>query len=151
MVRRVRRKDSKVFVEVYLRAYKGLEEYSYTRKRDVKRYFSWLLSRDPEGFFLYELEGEALGFIASDSRWFSHFEEREIGEIHELFVDPLRRRMGIGSSLLRVSLRYLASKGRKEVGLWVGSENRIAKEFYSKMGFSEVGKWGIWTRMRKSL
>jgi len=121
-IRNVKLSDLKFFIELYLKAYKGIEEYAYKEIKDIKWYFKWLLSRDPKGFFLLELK-EPIAFIACDTNWFSRFEMGIVAEIHELFVHPDFRRKRIGSILVNKAIDYAKSKNRKIVGLWVGVEN----------------------------
>ena len=149
-IRNVKLGDLNFFVKLYFEAYKGLEKYAYGSKRRVKRYFRWLLSRDPNGFFLAELN-EPIAFIACDTNWFSPFEARVVGEIHELFVHPKYREQGIGRMLINRALEYARSRNRKLAGLWVGVENYYAKKFYRKLGFKETITIGDWTRMIRKI
>ena len=149
-IRNVREDDRDSFVEIYKEAYRGLEEYAYTRTKDIKWYFRWLMNRDRDGFFVAEIEGVPVGFVACDSNWFSFFENEEVGEIHEIFVHPRWQGKGIGSALLLRALRYAKERGRRKVGLWVGIGNRRARRFYERFGFEERGVWGRWVRMVKS-
>jgi len=149
-IRRVKTEDLQAFVRLYYEAYKGLEEYAYTRKKDIKRYFKWLLSRDPNGFFIAE-EDKPIGFVACDTNWFSPFERSLVGEIHELFVHPNHRKQGIGSTLVNKAIEYAKSRNRKSAGLWVGIKNHGAKNFYKKLGFKETITLGKWTRMTKKI
>ncbi len=149
-IRNVKPEDVNTFIRLYTVSYKGLEEYAYTNKGDIKRYFYWLLSRDPNGFFIIELN-EPIGFIACDANWFSRFEGKVLGEIHELFVHPKYRGRGIGGLLVNKAIQYAESKGRKIIGLWVGDKNFYAKKFYKKMGFIETIFAGKWIRMIKKI
>jgi len=149
-IRNVRQDDIDVFVRLYSEAYRGLEEYAYRKERDIKRYFKWLLSRDPNGFFLAELN-KPVGFIACDTNWFSWLEKKIVGEVHELFVHPKYRMKGIGSMLIKKAMKYAESRNRKTAGLWVGVENYGAKEFYIRLGFKETVTLGKWTRMIKKI
>ena len=149
-IRNVKAEDIAHFVNLYIEAYKGLEKYAYTKERDVKRYFKWLLSRDPNGFFIAELE-EPVGFVACDTNWFSPFERSRVGEIHELFVHPNFRGKGVGRMLVKKAIEHAKSRNRKKAGLWVGVENYSAKQFYQKLGFRETVTLGKWTRMIKKI
>ena len=149
-IRNVKAEDMQAFVRLYSKAYRGIEKYAYTRGRDIKRYFKWLLSREPNGFFIAELE-EPVGFAVCDTNWFSSFERSCVGEIHELFVHPNYRRRGIGSILVEKAIEYAKSKKRKIAGLWVGVENYNAKKFYERLGFKETVTLGKWTRMIKPI
>lgn len=146
MIRRVKKDDEKHFVEVYMSAYKGLEEYAYTSRRDVKWYFRWLLKRDPNGFFTYVVN-EPVGFVACDCNWFSVFENDEVAEIHEIVVHPEWQGRGIGTALMKKALEYAKERGRKIAELWVGVSNQRAINFYKKFGFEEKGIVGRWLRM----
>ena len=59
-LRKADRNDIDDFVRVYTEAYKGLENYAYTRKKDVKNYFKWLLSRDEDGVMVAVIDGKAV-------------------------------------------------------------------------------------------
>jgi len=146
-IKKVNRNYLKDFVEVYRESYKGLEKYAYLSARDIKRYFKWLMSRDPEGFFVAEVNGSVVGFVASDANWFSFTEVKKVGEIHELFVHPSWRRKGIGTTLLLKAINYIKSRGRSTVELWVGNNNFGAISFYRKFGFKEKGNLGRWIIM----
>ena len=149
-IRRVSINDLDAFMGLYKLSYKGLEEYAYTKNRDIKHYFKWLMRRDEEGFFVAEI-GEPVGFIACDTNWISFFDDREVGEIHELFVHPEWRGKGIGKKLLEIGIDYAMTKGRNLIELWVGTTNDTAKKFYEKNGFIEKGSWGKWVRMVKKI
>jgi len=149
-VRNVRVNDIDDFVRLYSEAYRGLEEYAYRRERDIKRYFKWLLSRDPDGFYLAEIN-KPVGVIACDANWFSWLENEIVGEIHELFVHPNYRMKGIGSMLVKKAVKYVESRNRETAGLWVGVKNYGAKEFYRRLGFRETATLGKWTRMIKRI
>ncbi|MEM2273092.1 MAG: GNAT family N-acetyltransferase [Candidatus Bathyarchaeia archaeon] len=149
-IRRVELSDIQTFVDLYKLSYRGLEEYAYISEKDIKDYFRWLLKRDPEGFLLAELSG-SVAFIACDANWFSPFEGRVLGEVHEIFVHPSYRKMGIGRTLLEKAINYARSKRRDLMGLWVGVKNFSAKEFYRKNGFIETISLGKWTRMIKRI
>ncbi len=150
MIRRVTKDDEKHFIEVYIEAYKGLEEYAYTSKRDVKWYFRWLLKRDPNGFFTYVIN-EPIGFIACDCNWFSVFEGDDVAEIHEIFVHPEWQKKGIGTALMKKALDYAKERNRDVVELWVGVGNLKAIKFYKRFGFEEMGVVGRWLRMTLKL
>jgi ribosomal protein S18 acetylase RimI-like enzyme len=150
-IRRVVKEDVNSFVETYIESYKGLEDYAYRTKREIKNYFKWLLKRDSDGFMVAELNGKIVGFVACDANWFSLFELKKVGEIHEIFVLPRFRKMGIGSTLLEMALKYALSKGRDLAELWFGDRNDVAKIFYIKNGFKIAGKVGKWVRMVRKL
>lgn len=149
-IRWVEPRDLQTFIRLYKLSYRGLEEYAYTRDGDIRDYFKWLMKRDHEGFLVVELS-DPVAFIACDTNWFSPFELEVLGEIHEIFVHPDYRRMGIGSILLQKAEEYAKKRVRRLMGLWVGVNNLSAKEFYKKRGFTETISLGKWTRMIKRI
>lgn len=149
-IRKVELKDLQSFVKLYKLSYKGLEEYAYIKDGDIRDYFRWLFKRDPDGFLVLE-SSDPVAFVACDTNWFSSFEGKVLGEIHEIFVHPSYRGRGIGSTLLVRAIDYSKIRGRDLMGLWVGINNLAAKEFYRKRGFIETISLGKWTRMIKRI
>ncbi|MDI9642972.1 MAG: GNAT family N-acetyltransferase [Archaeoglobaceae archaeon] len=150
-IRRVTKEDLESFVKVYTESYRGLERYAYKSRKIIKGYFKWLFARDHGGFMVAEIDGKAVGFVACDTNWISIFELKRVGEIHEIFVLPEYRRLGIGSKLLSSALSYAIERGRSLAELWVGETNYEAKKFYIGKDFKEAGKLGKWVRMVKEL
>ena len=136
-------------IDLYLRCYKGMEKYAYTRPKDVRNYLRWLFKRAPSSFFL-ALEGDnPLGFLVADDHWEEGGER--VGEIHEVVVAPENRTRGVGKALVQRALEHFREKGLKKAGLWVGKENKRARDFYTHLGFQEKGSQGKWIRMECSL
>ncbi len=157
-VRRAKEEDCDDFVNCYVKAYRGLESYAYNSKRDIRSYFRWLMKRDERGVFAAEISiigqhGEKgriiVGFLACDSNWFSRYEGREVCEVHEIFVKPEWRGIGVGEMLMRKAMEYAKERGRDVVELWVGERNYRAIRFYRKFGFESREKNGCWVRMFK--
>ncbi len=137
-------------LELYTRAYEGLEEYAYNTPSSIRRYLRWLHRHDPEGMFVArDQEGRIVGFIAVDSNWINR--GRRVGEIHELVVGPEARGKGLAKALIEKAIDYFRSKGLKTSGLWVGEHNRSAKKLYEKLGYKELYTKGIWIRMEKEI
>lgn len=61
-------------------------------------------------------------------------------EILNLAVDSTKRRRGIGSQLMKDALAACKAAGVKRIFLEVRDSNRAAQSFYSRMGFTEVGR-----------
>ncbi|MFN3599098.1 MAG: GNAT family N-acetyltransferase [Aquificaceae bacterium] len=150
-VRRAQEKDLQDLVEVYLKSYKGLEEYSYTHPDDVQAYLNWLFRRDVAGIWVAEEDRQIVGFVASDGNWFSKREGKVVGAIHELAVLPEVRSRGIGNLLVEKALEYFKSRGLDIAELWAGDQNKPALDFYKKLGFEEKDRFNYWIRMTKPL
>lgn len=150
-IERVKKEELPQLIDVYLKAYKGLEEYAYTHPEDVKSYLNWLWNRDSEGFFVAKVGDKIVGFVAGDANWFSKRERKRVGAIHEIVVLPEYQGQGIGKALMEKVLSYFKEKGLDTAELWVGDENRKAYEFYKRFGFHENGRYNYWVRMTKKL
>ncbi len=143
-IERVKESELESLIDVYRKAYRGLEEYADTDRKKIREYLRWLFNRDREGFFVAKVDGKIVGFIASDAWW-----RPRHGEIHEFVVLPEYRKHGIGRKLFKRALDYLKGRGDKSVGLWLGEKNYNAKDFYSHYGFRFIRKVGIWEKWGK--
>jgi len=178
-IRNATPEDCDEFVECYIKAYRGMEIYAYKSKREIKRYFRWLIKRDRQGVFsadilINNIENNIenikntnniknyfdknhfdqiylknAGFLACDSEWFSRYEEKIVCEIHEIFVNPEWRGIGIGSTLMNKTIEYASEKKRDILELWVGEKNYRAIAFYQKFGFEVKDRANHWLRMTK--
>jgi ribosomal protein S18 acetylase RimI-like enzyme len=61
------------------------------------------------------------------------------GEVYALYVDPAQWRSGIGTELWRAGLNWFRDQEYRDVSLWVLEANRIARDFYEKLGFALDG------------
>jgi [ribosomal protein S18]-alanine N-acetyltransferase len=61
-------------------------------------------------------------------------------EILNLAVDSSRRRRGLGSLLVEHVIAACKSEGATRVFLEVRDSNRVARDFYARMGFAEAGR-----------
>ncbi len=137
-------------IEIYMRGYEGMREYGGEGESYAKRYLRWCWNKARDGFFVAKVGGEIAGFIVCDNDWFSRYEDRVVGAIHEFVVDRKYQGHGIGHRLMEKCLEYL-SRHNDRIELWVGEKNEGAMRFYEEYGFRKVGQSGIWVRMVKDL
>ena len=152
-VKRLERFSAEILEElvgVYMRGYEGLREYGGEGESYAKRYLHWCWSKARDGFFVAEAGRELAGFIVCDRDWYSKYEGRTVGAIHEFVIDKKFQGRGIGHILMEKGLDYL-SHYTDRVELWVGEKNTGAIELYESYGFRRVGQSGIWVRMVKDL
>ena len=132
-------------IGIYISAYRGLEEYAYTRRSDIKRYIKWLHKVDRNGLLIAEDNEKVVAFLFFCHNWWDRI-HGEIGEIHELAVVPEYQGRGIGRTLLQEGINHMR-RYHDIFGLWVGERNKRARKFYEEMGFSYEGRMGKWIRM----
>jgi len=146
----------RALVELYTKAYEGLEKYAYTDPKSIRNYLLWLTGERGKGkffrkghiFLLREEGGVPISFIAGDSLW----EDSELGRVanfHELVVHPEKRGRGIGREMVISLIRhfFLFDPKERDVMLWVGIDNYPAMSLYKALGFEERGVKGIWLKM----
>lgn len=132
-------------IEVYSDGYRGMKEYAYQRRRDIKNYINWLYRCDPIAFMVLIEDDEAIGFVAGARNWWDRV-YGYIGEIHELVIKREHQGKGLGKRILEEEIKILEEKN-EIIGLWVGEKNHRAIRFYERSGFGLVGKVSVWLRM----
>ena len=104
------------------------------------------LEHPPPGWttFVAEENGDVVGFVSlGPSR-----DERGIGEVYAIYVDPDWWGTGTGRALIEHGERELRSRYQQAV-LWVLEENPRARTFYETAGWSFDGetksdeRWGV--------
>lgn len=90
-----------------------------------------LYNLHPDGFLVAELGEKVVGYVIGVIRWGA------TGHVLAIAVDPPYRRHGVGSALIVNMLNRLHEKGAKEVRLEVRASNRVAQQFYKRLGFTE--------------
>lgn len=80
-----------------------------------------------------ELDGVVIGYLMA---W------RVADQLHILNIaaDPARRRLGVGTALLREAARRGLETGQQELTLEVRESNHGARAFYRRHGFAETGR-----------
>lgn len=93
---------------------------------------------DAAGFFLAERDGRVIGF-----HWTKiheptpgRFDGERVGEVYVVGVDPAAQGGGLGRALTLAGLRYLASRGLRQIILYVEGDNAPALAVYTKLGFT---------------
>ena len=114
-VRKLTRRDIALAIRLT-----DLESWGYTRP-DFER----LLSLEPKGCFLAELDGKRVGITSSTVYG-------PLAFVGAVIVDPRVRGKGVGDTLLRATLDYLDSRGVKTVRL---NAYLNVVPFYERLGF----------------
>ena len=84
-------------------------------------------------------------FVAEENgRWYGMVgslltrDRPETAQLVSMWVDPTRRRSGIGTALVDVAVRWARGCGARRIQLWVTDTNRPAKSLYVRNGFVET-------------
>jgi ribosomal protein S18 acetylase RimI-like enzyme len=133
-------------IQIYLASYQSYSQYAYKTEKRVHSYLKWLYHHDPHGFFIAQFKNKVIGWAASHANW-EDWMEGEVGEVHELVVEPTYQRKRVGQRLMKEVLNYFTSQGREKATLWVGEKNQPARNFYSKLGFVQTRQADHWIRM----
>lgn len=97
----------------------------------------------------YALEGttsETMGiFVAEEgthwygmARGFVHKDYSEIVRLASMWVDPSRRRSGVGSSLVEAVIDWARGRRAQQVQLWVTETNLTARSLYIQKRFTDT-------------
>ena len=131
-------KDDKALLDVNARAFAWHPEQGALSLADfqAEQAEGWF---DPDGFLLAEDEGGNLaGFhwtkIHPPNPY--RFGGTAVGEVYVLGVDPAAQDGGLGKALTIAGLRYLISRGLRQVILYVEADNHAAVAVYRKLGFT---------------
>jgi len=141
-------------VQLYIKAYKDLDDYHYKTLDDIEKYIYWLYSHNLESsvVIIAKIGRDIVGFIAGDAFYYDK-DVSYVMNIHELVVDPLYRGRGIATSLIYEFIQQSKSINEEEdrkinkVILWVGKDNTRAIKLYQNLGFSYLSKSGKWIKM----
>jgi mycothiol synthase len=87
---------------------------------------------DPDGFRIYETDGELVAFCWTKVH---HEMTPPIGEIYVIGVDPDLHGRGLGRQLTLAGLDWLADHGIGTANLYVDAGNVAAVRLYEKLGF----------------
>jgi ribosomal protein S18 acetylase RimI-like enzyme len=89
-----------------------------------------LIELDPQALVIAVLDGELVGaMIAAWDGW--------RGNVYRLAVDPSRRRLGIGTALVRAGEESLRRRGAARVTALVGFEDERAGGFWDRVGYPQ--------------
>lgn len=133
-----------VHVRAWRAAYRGLVRDAVLDNLSVaerERMWAGLVpSRDDAHVTIVaEIDGAVVGFcsVAAPSR--DPDAPKGTAEIPAIYVEPDRRRGGVGAALMDAALVALEATGWRRVTLWVVATNANAKAFYARFGFLPDG------------
>lgn len=104
-------------------------------KERKKAHINHDVSRNADGIFVAEVNGEIAGYVTTELN-----AKSKIGDIPNFSVEPRFQRCGIGRQLLETALVYLKQSGMLHARIATLEQNQIGAEFYPRMGFVEVAR-----------
>ena len=90
---------------------------------------------DRVGFLAFE-NGHPCGLVAC----FRDGSDPAVGEVVSMWVDPLKRRKGVGTHLLGAVRAWAEQRGMKTLRLLVTNSNSAGLSLYERNGFLKTGK-----------
>ena len=83
-----------------------------------------------------EQAGTVVGYIFADVESTNWMELRgPCGVVQDIYVDEGARHLGAGRQLLRAAIKWVFSKGRKQVVLLTKTRNEHAQHLFTALGF----------------
>jgi GNAT superfamily N-acetyltransferase len=87
--------------------------------------------------FVAESEGRILGFLFAEADPPGKSEEGGVGRIHETFVLPGHRGVGVGTALVRAAVDWVRDRGASRMSVRVEESNPEARLFWLQLGFAD--------------
>lgn len=91
------------------------------------------VEREDVGYFVATVDGQVLGYASGGPS-----DERDVGFLGAIYVDPDRWGQGIGSRLLDRVESFLADQGYERLRFRVLAENDVGKGFYRSRGYEAL-------------
>jgi len=86
--------------------------------------------------FVAEQNAEVVGYAYVAVESYDYMALRgPAGVLHDIVVDPARRRHGVGQQLLEAALAYVRSRGLSQIVLATAERNEAAQRFFASVGF----------------
>lgn len=133
----------RIHVATWRAAYRGIlpDETlaALSEQTRVRQWREWL-SDPSRGIAVLVAEiGDAIAGFASVGP--SRDDDAALGayEIHAIYIDPPRWRMGLGRQLVASAVETARTKGATRLTLWVLELNEAARRFYEALGFTLDG------------
>lgn len=140
--------DAEAIARIHVRSwratYTGLLPDEILAGLDVRRrtedWRGWL-SQEPPALHTLVAEscGDLTGFLAMALPARDAEEAEDVAEIPALYLDPNRRRRGIGRALMGAALAEMRARGYREAVLWMLRGNAGAAAFYDATGWRDDG------------
>jgi len=132
-------------LNIYRKAYQGLEKYVESGRDNIIKYLYSLQEESKNDYLVIEYKNTIIGFAIE----YVYYENKNlIGEISEIAVLPEYKNQGIGKILFDF-IEYILSQKCDILELEVGQKNYKALNLYKSKGYECYMKDKDWYYMRK--
>jgi ribosomal protein S18 acetylase RimI-like enzyme len=99
-------------------------------------YLGTQLDAPSAAVFVAEENGEVIGYAYVAAESYDYMALRgPAGVLHDIIVDPERRRGGVGRQLLEAALGFVLERGLNQIVLGTAERNEAAQRFFASVGF----------------
>lgn len=142
-IRKAAKKDLDTLVGLEHRLFKehmNAHQVEFRLKKDFwaihKKHLSAEIKRRKNVFFIAEMEGNPVGYIAGNiDEDPPVFMDRMKGRVTGFYVKEGLRRRGIGKALFAELKKWFKKRGIRSMRLFVAKSNSRAKRMYESLGF----------------
>ena len=105
-------------------------------KDGYARFLGTQLDEPDAAVFVAQLDADVIGYAYVAVESYDYMSLRgPAGLLHDIIVDPERRRHGVGRALLEAVLDYVRSRGLEQIVLSTAQRNEAAQRFFAGVGF----------------
>ncbi|MEX6505505.1 N-acetyltransferase family protein [Jiella sp. M17.18] len=121
-------------------AYAGIIPHRSLSGMISRRHAAWWMRaiRSGAGILVVDFGGETVGYATLGRNRTAALQAG--GEIYELYLKPAFQGLGFGRRLFDAARRLLVDRDMPGLVIWALAENRIAVEFYERMGGSPMAE-----------
>lgn len=140
LYRPIEEKDILEIKKLALRSWSFTYKNIYS-KNNIKRYVSWYYSLNNFNKWFSNIRKEKDFFVVAEKNkhivGYAHAgKSKKDWELFRIYVSPSLLRKGIGSALIKRVEKFLKSKKVKSYIVYPHAKNKMAVNFYPKLGFN---------------
>jgi len=130
-------------------AYKDILSADYIREKNASRLeqFKRNITNENNEQYVIQLDGKTIGIMKIALPVDDDLDDT-FYEVHFIYLNPDYFRRGIGTQAIKFAFDKARELGKKNVSIWVFSENTRTIKFYEKCGFVRDGKRAMQDRGR---
>ncbi|WBW95570.1 aminoglycoside 6'-N-acetyltransferase [Oceanirhabdus sp. W0125-5] len=108
----------------------------------LKEEFNELLETEDDEVFLYQINGENIGFIHVAIRrdYVEGSDSSPVGYVEGIYVKQNYRKQGIARELFAKGEKWALLKGCSQMGSDIEYDNKVSYDFHKNIGFQEANR-----------